>query len=344
VRRLGNTLYVTTQGTYLSKEGECVRVTREDVPANQIPIHGVDGIVAFGRVSISPPLLGFCAERGVTISWFSEHGRFLARAEGPVSGNVLLRRAQYRATDTPEQAAAIARSIVIGKVVNQRSVLRRALRDHGTAMPAPDCDALGFAIDRLDRALTGLGKRMTLDEVRGMEGDAARVYFSVFAALLRDSSFTFSERLRRPPTDPVNALLSFIYALLTHDARSALEGVGLDPAVGFLHRDRPGRPSLALDLVEEFRAWFADRLVLSLINRRQVTPCDFITLEGGAVRLQDDARRTVLIAFQERKREALQHPFTGGRLVVGLLWHEQARLLAAHLRGDLDGYPPFISR
>jgi CRISPR-associated protein Cas1 len=314
------------------------------VPANQIPIHGVDGIVAFGRVSISPPLLGFCAERGVTISWFSEHGRFLARAEGPVSGNVLLRRAQYRATDTPEQAAAIARSIVIGKVVNQRSVLRRALRDHGTAMPAPDCDALGFAIDRLDRALTGLGKRMTLDEVRGMEGDAARVYFSVFAALLRDSSFTFSERLRRPPTDPVNALLSFIYALLTHDARSALEGVGLDPAVGFLHRDRPGRPSLALDLVEEFRAWFADRLVLSLINRRQVTPCDFITLEGGAVRLQDDARRTVLIAFQERKREALQHPFTGGRLVVGLLWHEQARLLAAHLRGDLDGYPPFISR
>jgi len=344
VRRLGNTLYVTTQGTYLSKEGECVRVTREDLPASQIPIHSVDGIVAFGRISVSPPLLGFCAERGVTISWFSEHGRFLARAEGPVSGNVLLRRAQYRAADAPDRAAAIARSIVVGKVLNQRSVLRRALRDHSNTMPAPDRDALNFATDRLDRALNGLGRRMTLDEVRGMEGDAARVYFGVFPALLRDLSFAFSERIRRPPTDPVNALLSFIYALLTHDARSALEGVGLDPAVGFLHRDRPGRPSLALDLVEEFRAWFADRLVLTLINRRQVTPRDFMTLEGGAVRLRDDARRIVLIALQERKREELQHPFTGERMAVGLLWHEQARLMAAHLRGDLDGYPPFISR
>jgi CRISPR-associated protein Cas1 len=175
MRRLGNTLYVTTQGTYLSKEGECVRISREDAPATQIPIHGVDGIVAFGRVSISPPLLGFCAERGVTLSWFSEHGRFLARAEGPVSGNVLLRRAQYRAADMPERATAIARSIVIGKVLNQRSVLRRALRDHGDAMHAPDRDELTFAIDRLDRALVGLGKQMTLDEVRGMEGDAARV-------------------------------------------------------------------------------------------------------------------------------------------------------------------------
>jgi len=285
VRRLGNTLYVTTEGSYLSKEGECVRVAREGLPPSQIPIHGVDGIVAFGRVGISPPLLGFCAERGVTISWFSEHGRFLARAEGPVSGNVLLRRAQYRAADSPDRSAAIARSIVIGKVLNQRAVLRRSLRDHGGTMPAPDRDALEKAADRLDRALTGLGKQMPLDQVRGMEGDAARVYFSVFPKLLRETSFIFGERVRRPPTDPVNALLSFVYALLTHDARSALEGVGLDPAVGLLHRDRPGRPSLALDVVEEFRAWFADRLVLTLINRRQLAPNDFTSLEGGTVRL-----------------------------------------------------------
>jgi CRISP-associated protein Cas1 len=344
MRRLGNTLYITSQGAYLSKEGECVRVAREDLPPTQIPIHGVHGIVAFGRVGVSPPLLGFCAEHGVTVSWFTEHGRFLVRAEGPVSGNVLLRRAQYRAADTPDRAASIARSIVIGKVYNQRSVLRRAIRDHSVTMVASDRGVMSIATDRLDRALASLGKRMPLDEVRGVEGDAARVYFGAFPVLLRESSFTFSERLRRPPPDPVNALLSFIYALLTHDARSALEGVGLDPAVGFLHRDRPGRPSMALDLVEEFRAWFADRLVLTLINRRQVAPGDFSTLEGGAVRLAEDARRTVLIAFQERKREELQHPFTGEKLAIGLLLHEQARLMAAHLRGDLDAYPPFVSR
>ncbi len=344
MRRLRNTLYITTQGAYLAKESECVRVERDDVAPNLIPIHGVDGIVAFGRVSISPPLLGYCAERGVTVSWFTEHGRFLARAEGPVSGNVLLRRAQYRASDNERRAAAIARDIVIGKVWNQRAVLRRALRDHGATLAAADHDVIDASADHLGRVLTGLRKDLDLDRVRGMEGDAARVYFGAFPKLLREHSFTFSERVRRPPTDPVNTLLSFVYTLLTHDARSALEGVGLDPAVGFLHRDRPGRPSLALDLVEEFRAWFADRLVLTLINRHQMTTGDFTILEGGTVRLTDAGRRTVLVAYQERKREELQHPFTGERLPVGLLWHEQARLLSAHLRGDLDGYPPFIAR
>lgn len=344
MRRLGNTLYITTQGTHLSKEGECVRVARDGVPPGQIPIHGVDGIIAFGRISISPPLLGFCAERGVTVTWFSEHGRFLARAEGPVSGNVLLRRAQYRAADSPERSASIARSIVIGKVLNQRAVLRRALRDHGDTLPEVDRTPIDRAADHLDRVLTGLGKDIDLDQIRGVEGDAARVYFNAFPKLLREPSFEFNERVRRPPTDPVNTLLSFVYALLTHDARSALEGVGLDPAVGFLHRDRPGRPSLALDLVEEFRAWFADRLVLTLINRRQLGPGDFTNTESGTVRLTDTGRRAVLVAFQDRKREELQHPFTGERLLVGLLWHEQARLLALHLRGDLDGYPPFVAR
>ena len=344
MRRLGNTLYVTTQGTHLAKEGECVRVVRDGASPNQIPIHGIDGVVAFGRISISPPLLGFCAERGVTISWFSEHGRFLARAEGPIRGNVLLRRAQYRAADSPERAASIARSIVIGKVVNQRAVLRRALRDHGETLPEADRIPIDRAADHLDRVLRGLSKDTNLDQVRGIEGDAARAYFAAFPKLLREPSFDFKERVRRPPTDPVNALLSFVYAILTHDARSALEGVGLDPAVGFLHRDRPGRPSLALDLVEEFRAWFADRLVLTLINRRQLAPGDFTKVVGGTIRLTDAGRRTVLIAFQDRKREELQHPFTGERLPIGLLWHEQARLMATHLRGDLDGYPPFVVR
>lgn len=344
MRRLGNTLYVTTQGAYLSKEGECVRVARDGVSPSLIPIHGVNGVIAFGQVSISPPLLGYCAERGVTISWFSENGRFLARAEGPVSGNVLLRRAQYRAADSGKQSASIARSVVIGKVLNQRGVLRRALRDHGGSLTELDRTTIDHAADHLDRVLNGLGKDLDLDRVRGMEGDSARVYFGAFPKLLREPCFKFEERVRRPPTDPVNASLSFVYSMLTHDARSALEGVGLDPAVGFLHRDRPGRPSLALDLVEEFRAWFADRLVLTLINRRQLALGDFTVLEGGSVRLTDTGRRTVLIAYQERKREELQHPFTGERLSVGLLLHEQARLMAAHLRGDLDAYPPFVAR
>jgi CRISPR-associated protein Cas1 len=344
LRRLGNTVYITTQGTYLSKDGECIRVVRDGAAPSMIPIHGVDGIIAFGQVGISPPLLGYCAERGVTISWFSENGRFLARAEGPVSGNVLLRRAQYRAADSLEQSASIARSVVIGKVLNQRAILRRALRDHGGTLAETDRALVGGAADHLDRILTGLGKGLELDRVRGMEGDSARVYFRAFPKLLREPSFTFEERVRRPPTDPVNALLSFVYSLLTHDARSALEGVGLDPAVGFLHRDRPGRPGLALDLVEEFRAWFADRLVLTLINRHQLATSDFASVEGGSVRLTDAGRRTVLVGYQERKREELQHPFTGERLPVGLLWHEQARLMSAHLRGDLDAYPPFVAR
>ncbi len=344
MRRLGNTLYVTTQGTHLSKEGECIRVFRDGVPPAQIPIHGVDGIVAFGLVSVTPPLLGFCAERGVTITWLTEHGRFLARAEGPVRGNVLLRRAQYRAADDPSAAGALARSIVIGKVYNQRAVLRRALRDHGAGMASEARAGLEGAADRLTQVLGRLERDAPLEAVRGLEGEAAQTYFSAFPNLLRDRAYSFAGRVRRPPTDPVNALLSFVYVMLTHDARSALEGVGLDPAVGFLHRDRPGRPSLALDLVEEFRAWFADRLVLSLVNRRQVSPSDFETEVGGAVTMKEDARKTVLVAYQERKRETLGHPFTGEKLMVGLFWHEQARLLAAHMRGDLDAYPPFLVR
>lgn len=342
MRRMGNTLYITSQGTWLSKEGDCVVVAREEGAKTRVPLSAVDGIVCFGRVSMSPFLLGHAAESGVTISHFTENGRFLARIEGPVSGNVRLRRAQYRASDDPLAAATVVRGLVAGKVHNQRHVLRRAVRDHG----GDAAGLLAAGVERLDAALRRIqaAPAAGVDLLRGIEGDAATAYFAAFPALLRNAAFGFPGRRRRPPPDPLNALLSFVYVLLTHDARSALEAVGLDPAVGFLHRDRPGRPSLALDLVEEFRAWFADRLVLSLVNRGQLGPGDFETAETGAVSLSDGGRKTVLVAYQERKREEIRHPYTGEALPVGLLWHAQARLLAMHLRGDLDAYPPFLAR
>lgn len=342
MKRLGNTLYVTSQGSYLSKDGDCVLVTREDGGKTRVPLHNVDGIVGFGRVAASPFLLGACAEAGVTLIWLNEHGRFLARVEGPVSGNVRLRRAQYAAADDPAASADVARAVLTGKIANQRAVLLRARRDHG----ADAAGRIPAAIDSLAVSLRRLAAVADQDVLRGVEGDAAAAYFAAFPALLRaeDPAFAFPGRARRPPTDPANALLSFVYTLLTHDARSALECVGLDPQVGFLHRERPGRPSLALDLVEEFRAWFADRLVLSLINRGQVRAADFQTGETGAVSLTDAARRTVLVAYQERKAEEIRHPFLAETCAVGLLWHAQARLLAMRLRGDLDAYPPFIVR
>lgn len=342
MKRLGNTLYVTSQGSYLSKDGDCVLIAREDSGKTRVPLHNVDGIVGFGRVSASPFLLGACAAAGVTLTWMTERGRFLARVEGPVSGNVRLRRAQYAATDDPVAAADIARALLTGKIANQRGVLLRARRDHG----ADAAGRISAAIDALAVALRRLEATPGLDALRGVEGDAAAVYFAAFPALVRneDPAFAFAGRVRRPPTDAMNGLLSFVYTLLIHDARSALEGVGLDPQVGFLHRERPGRPSLALDLVEEFRAWFADRLVLSLINRGQVRARDFVVDETGAVTLTDAGRRTVLVAYQERKAEEIRHPFLEETCAIGLLWHAQARLLAMRLRGDLDAYPPFIAR
>ena len=344
MRRHLNTLYVITQGAYLSKDGANVVVAIEGAERVRVPIHTLSGLVGFGRVALSPPLMGFCAEEGVAVTFLSEHGKFLARIEGPVSGNVLLRREQYRRTDDPDRCAAIVRSLVIGKALNQRAVIRRALRDHGERMEAPVSGALELAEQRLTDIARRAERPQGADALRGLEGEAANVYFGAFDALIRaqNEDFRFEGRSRRPPLDPVNALLSFVYALLAHDVRSALETVGLDPAVGFLHRDRPGRPSLALDLMEEFRPFFADRLALSLINRRQVAGKDFRRVENGACLMTDAARKAVLVAYQERKREELRHPYLGEPTTVGLLWHLQAQLLARHLRGDLDGYPPFV--
>ena len=336
-----NTLFVTTQGAYLAKEGETVVVKAEQEVRLRIPVHTLGGIVCFGNVGCSPFLMGFCAENGVGISFLSERGRFLARVQGPVSGNVLLRREQYRKADDPAFSAAMARSVLIGKIANCRTVLQRALRDHSEKL---DAYQIADTVKRLNNHLELLNREQSLDILRGLEGDAAHIYFSVFDHLIvsQKDAFSFHERNRRPPLDNVNCLLSFIYTLLAHDIRSALECVGLDPAVGFLHRDRPGRPSLALDLMEEFRPFLADRLALSLINLRQVQDKGFIKTDTGAVLMNDDTRKTLLVAYQERKQEEIYHPFLDEKVTIGILFHIQALLLARYLRGDLDGYPPFI--
>jgi CRISPR-associated protein Cas1 len=335
-----NTLYVTTQNAYLHKEGQSVVVNVEKETRLRVPVHTLDGIVCFGAVSMSPFLMHHCAENSVAVSFLSQYGKFLARIQGPVSGNVLLRREQYRVADDPEKAAKIAGNILIGKLANSRAVLRRAQRDHG------ENEELKTAELRLTQYLHRLERPMPMDELRGNEGEAAASYFAAFPQLVtvKDEAFAFTGRNRRPPTDPVNALLSFTYTLLVHDCRSALEGVGLDPCVGFLHTDRPGRPSLALDLMEEFRAFLADRLVLSLINRKQIQAKDFSDSAGGAVTMTDSARKTLLATWQKRKQEEITHPYLEETCKIGLLPHLQAQLLARHLRGDLEAYPPFIWR
>ncbi len=343
MKRMLNTLYITTEGAYLQQDGETVVVTRGSERLLRFPLHGLEGIVAVERVVCSAPLMGACAERGITISFLTPTGRFQARVYGPVSGNVLLRREQYRRADDPDGSAAIARSALIAKVSNARSVLLRARRDHPEAAGGEE---LAQAAQRLRQIAKRLGQPLPLDTARGYEGEAARAYFGVFDHLIvnQKDAFGFERRSRRPPLDAVNSLLSFIYSLLTHDVSSALETVGLDPAVGYLHRDRPGRPGLALDIMEEFRPSFADRLVLSLINRGQVNPDGFTTTESSAVMMDDDTRKQVLVAYQERKQQEVTHPFIDEKVPIGLLPHVQAMLLARHLRGELDAYPPYVWR
>jgi CRISPR-associated protein Cas1 len=342
VRHLLNTLFIASEGAALFKEGETVEVKVGDETKAKIPIHTLGGIVVFGNIYCSPPLLGLCAENHVAVSFLSAYGRFIAKVVGPVSGNVHLRREQYRRADDPVGSAEIARTLVIGKIANCRTVLQRALRDHPEILHAAEIQS---AIDKKANILQSLatGGKL-LDFVRGKEGEAGNYYFGVFDHLVtaQKDDFTFQTRNRRPPLDRVNSLLSFFYTLLVHDVESALETVGLDPAVGFLHRDRPGRPGLALDLMEELRPFLADRLALSLINRNQLHGKDFKITETGAVILDPDARKLVLTAYQTRKQEEIMHPYLGEKINVGLLPFVQAMLLARHLRGDIDGYPPFI--
>ncbi len=338
-----NTLFVTTQGAYLSKDGETVTVKVEQEVKLRIPIHTLGGIVCFGNVLASPFLMGFCAEKDVAVSFLTEYGRFLARVQGPVSGNVMLRKEQFRRSDDPAASAQIARSVLIGKLANCRTVLQRSLRDHGDKIEqAP----IQRAVQMMGAALKRLPDENDLNTIRGIEGDTARIYFDVFDHLIvsQKEDFVFNGRNRRPPLDNVNCLLSFLYTMLAHDVRSALESVGLDPQVGFLHRDRPGRPGLALDMMEEFRPFFADRLALSLINLTQVNKKGFTRMETGAVLMNDETRKTLLVTYQQRKQDEILHPFLNEKVTIGLLFHVQALLLARFLRGDLDAYPPFIWR
>ena len=336
-----NTLFVTTQNAYLHKDGETVAVKVGDETKLRVPVHTIGGIVCFGLVSCSPFLMAFCAERDVGISFLSENGRFLARVQGPVSGNVLLRREQYRRADDAEASIGVSKGVLTGKIANCRTVLQRALRDHSDKI---DTAVIEHTVMRLSNTLECMQNETTLDAVRGYEGDGARLYFSVFDHLIvaQKEDFFFHGRSRRPPLDNVNALLSFLYTLLMHDVRSALEAVGLDPAVGFLHRDRPGRPGLALDIMEEFRPFLADRLALSLVNLRQVQAGGFKKNEGGGVIMDDDTRKQVLVAYQTRKQDDILHPFIDEKVTIGLLPHVQALLMARYLRGDIDGYPPFV--
>jgi len=344
VKKLLNTLYATTEGARLRKEGENIVAEVDGAERGRVPLHMLGAVVVFGATSVSPPLIGALARAGITLVLLDRQGRFEARVEGPVTGNVLLRRAQYQASEQPDE---IVRGIVTAKISNQRVVLQRALRDHGAEMSAQNRATVEAVVDRLERILRRVAfMNEGADAMRGAEGEAANGYFAVFNSLLRspDPDIRFNGRSRRPPRDPVNALLSFLYTLLTHDCRSAAECVGLDPAVGFLHRDRPGRPSLALDLMEELRPVLADRLALSLINRRQLRSADFETRDGGAVLLSEAGRKTVLTAWQERKKEERRHPFLDEMAPLGLVPYLQAQLLARHLRGDLDGYPPWFWR
>lgn len=336
MKKLLNTLYITRQETYVHKERETIVIKQGGEKLGQFPALTIGNILCFGQVSVSPFLMGYCGEQGIGLSFYTEYGRFLARVQGKQTGNVLLRRTQYRVADDAVKANAIAKLMVGAKIANGRNVLQRELRNHG------ENPALTAIVHRLADSLKRCQNSESVGQTMGIEGEAGAAYFSVFNELLRDGEFKFEGRIRRPPTDPVNALLSFTYSLITHECSSALMGVGLDPYVGFLHQDRPGRASLALDLLEEFRAPWADRFVLTLFNRKQLQENDFSYEASGAVKLTDIARKKVLTAFQERKQEEILHPYLEEKIPYGMLPHCQALLLARHLRGDMQYYPPYL--
>jgi CRISPR-associated protein Cas1 len=343
LRQLLNTLYVQTQGTYVKLDHETLKLEVERELKLQAPLHHLGGIVLFGNVMVSPFLLQRFAEDGRSVVWMSRTGRFVGRLAGPTTGNVLLRRAQYEVHTDPMRAAKIARSMVAGKVRNSRTMVQRSARD---ATLTEDRTALQSTAKKLATVLKGVGTAISIEEIRGLEGQAGRVYFETLGGMVRTDKekYRFNGRNRRPPRDRMNALLSFVYSLVLSDCVAACEGVGLDPQFGYLHALRPGRPSLALDLQEELRPILADRLVLSLVNRRQVRPKDFEERPGGVVHLDDSGRKSVLVAYQKRKREEVVHPILDQQVPLGLVPHIQARLLARHLRGDVDLYPPFTPK
>lgn len=343
MHQLLNTLYVTTENSYLHLDHETLKVSVEKENKLQVPLHHLGGVVCFGDVMISPALMRRCGEDGRSLVLLDRNGRFKGRVEGPVSGNVLLRRAQHEWSSNAEKSLGIAKRIVAGKIQNSRQVLMRAARE---AEESKDEQPLREASETLASALSRLPRCDDLDQLRGIEGESARAYFGCFDRMVREDreSFRLDGRNRRPPLDPMNALLSFLYAMLTNDCVAAAEGVGLDPQVGFLHALRPGRAALALDLMEELRAILADRLALTLVNRKQVTAGNFEDRPGGAVYLGEEGRKTVVVAYQNRKQEEILHPLLEQKIPLGLVPHVQARLLARVLRGDMEDYVPFLYR
>ncbi len=341
MRRLLNTLYVTTPDAYLACQGENVLVKADDQIKFRIPIHNLEGIITFGYAGASPALMRLCCERGVAFSFLSSSGYFLGRVTGKAHGNVLLRRQQYRWADNDETTLRLSKRFIVSKILNSRVCIQRALRDHGEKI---ESNELVSAVNMLKRLAEEIHNVNNIDLLRGIEGEAARIYFGCLddMILTQKDEFFFHERIKRPPTDNVNALLSFLYTILSHDVEAALESVGLDPQVGYLHRDRPGRSSLALDMMEEFRSYLVDRMVLSLINRRQISAKGFIRKESEAVIMSDDTKKLVLTEWQKRKKEEITHPYLDEKIPIGLLPYAQALLMARHIRGDLDDYPPFF--
>ena len=341
MKQFMNTLFVTSEDVYLSLDGENVVANREGSVVARYPLHTLQSIVSFSYSGASPALMGACAEKKIGLAFCSPRGRFLARVSGSAQGNVLLRRMQYRVADDPMQSCRIAKNMIFGKVYNARWSIERMRRDHAMRI---DEERFAAVSARLQGLLPQIAEETTLDSLRGLEGIGAAAYFSVLDDMILQGkeTFFFHERSRRPPMDAFNALLSFAYVLLTHDCASALESIGLDAYVGYLHRDRPGRESLALDLMEELRPCLADRFVLTLINNRIIKADSFEFRESGAVLLTDDGRRTFVQKWQERKKETITHPYLEEKVPWGLVPYVQSLLLARYLRGDLDGYPPFL--
>lgn len=341
MKKLQNVLYVTSFDSFLSLDGENVVIKKEDSSTIRLPLHNLENIVSFGYAGASPALMNACAERDIGLCFLTPNGRFLARVSGKIRGNVLLRKKQYIVSEIEEQSVPIAASFLIGKISNCRKVIQRAVRDHAISV---DVQRISGAAVSLKDCMNEIGNCQSIEMLMGVEGSAAKIYFSVFDQLIlqQKDEFFFKERSRRPPMDNVNALLSFLYTLLTNEVASALETVGLDPYVGFLHQDRPGRVSLALDMMEELRPVFVDRLVLSMINRMQINGKGFVRKESGGVIMTDDLKKQILTAWQDRKKESLIHPYLNEQIMFGLIPHVQAMLLARYLRGDLDAYPPFF--
>jgi CRISPR-associated protein Cas1 len=341
MKKLLNTLYITSPDSYISLDGENVVVLKDDQEVGRVPLHNIEAIITFGYKGASPAVMGACAKRNISLTFMTQSGKYLARIIGETRGNVILRKTQYRYSDNLDESLKIARNIIIGKMYNSKWVIERAIRDYPMRL---DINKLKMASTQLHKFIQLVTESDSLDQLRGYEGEAASIYFGVLDNLIlcQKEHFYFRGRNKRPPLDNVNALLSFTYTLLSNSIGAALEAVGLDAYVGFLHRDRPGRISLALDLMEELRSVYADRFVISLINRRMINEKDLITREDGAVTLTDEAKKSFLNAWQEKKKESITHPFLDEKVEWGLVPYVQAMLLARYIRGDLDEYPPFL--